>query len=102
MKAYLAVRRWVDREWVDGMGYKSLVAVSLVPFLPTPLIGNWWIVPGAILSIGWTVFVGWRGVRLARANDLNYDRKTKWSLSKEYHSTESAAKARFKRKRRKK
>ena len=107
MGLYLKLRWWVDRNWVEGLGYKTLVAVGIAPFLLVPVVlvpvvGDWWLWPAVGILLGWSLFVGWRGWRVARANDTHYDRKTKYMLSKEYHDSESAMKASFKRKRRKK
>ncbi|MAB45078.1 MAG: hypothetical protein CMN67_06530 [Sphingomonadaceae bacterium] len=101
MKVYRVVRKWVDKRWVEGIGYKSLVAAAMLPLLLIPVLGRWWLAPAIAIAAIWTIFVGWRGSRIARANDAHYDRKTKWMLSKAYHSTESAAKANWKRKRKK-
>ena len=99
MSLYLRLRRWVDAQWVEGLGYKSLIVVTMLPFLLIPVVGLWWIWPAAVMALAWSTFIGWRGYRLARANDAHFDRKTKYMLSKEYHTTESAMKASWQRKR---
>ena len=44
-------------------------------------------------AVGWMVFVGWRGVRVAKAatikGDRDYDQKTKFMLPPEYADSES-------------
>ena len=97
MSFYLKLRWWVDRNWVEGTHYKSNIAIGLLPFLPASVLGNWWYWVAAPWALSWLGFVGWRGWRVARANDKHFDRKTKYMLSKEYHETESAMKASFKR-----
>jgi len=100
MSPYLKLRWWVDRNWVEGIGYKSNIAVGILPFGLIPLVGKWWLWPALALFLLWSTFVGWRAWRVARANDANYDRKTKFVLSKDYRNSESAMKASFKRRRR--
>ena len=99
MIAYLLLRRWVDEQWVEVSGYKSLGAVAVLLGLPLVAVGVVWYL-ALLLTVLWTVLIAWRGVRVARANDANYDRKTKHSLSADYRESESALKAAFKRRRR--
>ena len=62
------------------------------------------VVGGFTLSAIWFFFVAWRVVRLTRARsakmDREYDRKHKFDLPPEYAGTESATKARFRRRKR--
>ena len=103
MSAYTAVRDWVDRCW-RGSGYKA----SLLPAALPLLLALW--TSNAFLSIAafawfalWAAFVMWRGALLMRStlNDMKdepYDRVGKYRLSKEYWATESAAAARYRKK----
>ena len=101
MSPYQKLRWWVDRNWVEGLGYKSNIAVGILPFLLIPVFGKWWLWPALAMFLAWSVFVGWRGWRVAPANDAHYDRRTKYLLPQEYRETESALKASFRSRRRK-
>lgn len=100
--AYLRVRRWVDAQWAaPGQQHKVLLLPALLPAaLVIPLMEDaGWLL---WLCIGWAVFwlgfIGWRGMRMLRANakrsDRVYDRETKFKLAREYWTTESATQTR--------
>lgn len=99
MSLYLRTRKWVDAQWIaSGSRHrKVLVVLPFVPALLTPVIGNWWFWPSIAFGLGFNAFAAWRGLRMMRASsivsDRQYDRDWKFSLSKEYHSTESATAA---------
>ena len=97
MKAYHAVRDWVDRQWrAAGLQFKILLLPAIIPLLAILMIGS-----GAVsYTIGWAwfglwnSFVAWRYwmylKELSREGDEKYDREGKFHLANEYHETESA------------
>ena len=110
MSAYLALRRWVDEQMFGPQGSRDLVTVAfrlpfllgVSPFLMTPVLGRWWLVPAFVLAAIWESFVAWRLWRGLRAGgtrgDREYDRKGKFKLSREYWTSESATAARRRKK----
>ena len=103
MSAYSHVRDWVDRSWA-GTNYRVVLAPVILPALPMLWLGGntgiWLFLMWAAL---WFGFVMWRAALHMRAvmaemKDEPYDRVGKYRLSKEYWATESAAAARYRKK----
>jgi len=103
---YCIIRDWVDRQWcAPGLQFKVLLLPAMLPLLVILMIGktpvlDWagWAWFGA-----WTIFVFWRWwiyIKMeSRKSDLQYDRKGKFRLSREYHDTESATAAKERKRR---
>lgn len=103
MSAYIAVRDWVDRCW-QGSSYKASLLPAALPMLLALWIGGpiLWVAAFSWFAL-WAAFVMWRGVLFMRStlNDMKdepYDRVGKYRLSREYWTTESAAAARYRKK----
>lgn len=100
MKAFQAIRDWVDRQWrAPGLQFKVLLLPSVIPLLAMVLIG-----PAPVTSaIAWVWFGLWNGFvfwrcciylkEALRQADAKYDRIGKFDLAPEYHDTESATAA---------
>ncbi len=93
---------WADRELqsINGGGY--LIALVLGP--GAALIAAFGSNPLTLLLAvawggGWLAWLGWRIVVLCRRDDLEYDRRGKRLLAKDYHASESATAASRRRKR---
>ena len=108
MSVYLLLRRWVDATWISNhkLLFLPVVIVWLVMLLAFGDAARTFfaLVLLSVITAAWVGFISWRGYRLGRATttaaDRVYDRKTKYSLSKEYWDTESATAA-LRRKRKK-
>jgi hypothetical protein len=100
---YMRVRRWVDHDLANRYRPASLFVPLFVALIGTAIALQ---VGGAASAIGWTIalpgaaclgFALWRALRLMRAaaikGDRQYDRRTKFTLSPEYHSSESVTAA---------
>lgn len=102
---YLAIRRFVDRDLKRSpirsispfLGFPPLIGAELiVKSLNTPAATLVWSASIAF-SFAWTGFVVWRAFRLLKADgikgDRRFDQKTKYELSAEYWTSESASQA---------
>lgn len=100
--SYLVVRRYVDAQFAArSLQYKVLLLPAGLPFaILAPLMrGEDWLLWSCVgWAVLWIGFVGWRGMRMLRANakksDRVYDRRTKFELAREYWTTESATQTR--------
>jgi hypothetical protein len=104
LNLYLRLRGWVDHDLKERSRPASLF-FGIVPISPALILKQTEaaalapvaLVLGIVIGIGWTMFVGWRAVRLAKASaaraDRAYDRQGKFSLASEYHASESATRA---------
>ncbi|MBB5712195.1 hypothetical protein [Sphingomonas xinjiangensis] len=61
MTIYQRFRIWVD-EVQSGSLYagKLLYAAGAFPLSATPIIGDWWRIPGVVIAVAWMVFLLWR------------------------------------------
>ncbi len=106
---YLWVRKAVDWDIRENAKPASIL-VALTPLVPLLIIKPsaedarivaWFV--GGILSAGWVIFFAWRCWRVLKAaslrGDRHFDRIGKLGQPPEYHASESATKARRRRKR---
>lgn len=103
-RSWLRFRRFVDRELAKPrttaplpVGLLVFAMVFLRPHLAPPAaLAGWIIVAAACLA--WVAFVAWRGWRLFRAgalrSDRAFDQRGKFKLPPEYWTSESASRAR--------
>ncbi len=110
-KIWLAVRNWTDQK-VRQSGTAAEAAL-LPAFLPAVLVILWgqflkiehafWIWSICVCwFVCWNIFAGWRLVRhlkeVSLRSDRHYDRVGKYDLPPEYADSESATKAKRRRK----
>jgi type VI protein secretion system component VasK len=109
--AWLLVRGWTDRTLRNrGRAWKQALLPAFLPFfiliafdkVQTLSRDDWRWAAAAIWFVGWLLFVGWRFWRMMREagikGDRHYDREGKYDLPPEYADSESATKARRRRK----
>ena len=74
MAIYQRFRIWVD-EVQSGSMYagKLLYAVGAFPLFATPVIGNWWRIPGMVIAIAWMAFLLWRLWLMAKTGQIASD-----------------------------
>ncbi|WP_432769889.1 MAG: hypothetical protein HEQ22_03850 [Sphingopyxis sp.] len=112
-RVYIKIRKWVDH----GIGDTAsrMMGVMLVPAIVpiamiAPFVGGNTpherivrLAPLLTWAIVWTMFSIWRGLRMMKAqsakNARHYDRIGKFELPTEYADSESALKAKRRRKR---
>ncbi|MFT4251180.1 MAG: hypothetical protein QM608_01675 [Caulobacter sp.] len=103
-RSWLRFRRFVDRKLAKPRAAAPLPVCLLVlamaflgPHLTPPVALAGWIIVAAA-SLVWVAFVVWRGSRLFRASSLRgdraFDQRGKFRLSPEYWRSESASRAR--------
>lgn len=108
MKLSLGLRRFVDWDLSRPSGAKAGTLSLLIGFAPVvpgvALRASAPLACGALVSLAWFGFVGWRASRLLRAaavkGDRQFDRKTKFTLPPEYAASESVTAARRRARRR--
>jgi hypothetical protein len=112
-QAYLKIRSWVDRGIGDTSSHLTMVMLgpAIIPIaIFGPIVGGDTpserterLAPFLVWAIIWTTFSIWRGLRMMKArsakNARHYDRIGKFELPTEYADTESALKARQRRRR---
>ncbi|MHA6317379.1 hypothetical protein ACXYN8_06935 [Altererythrobacter sp. CAU 1778] len=103
MSVYRSMRDWVDHMLAEGVRSRGVLLPAFPPlFLPAFTGSNAFVWVIAIsLAVAWFAFVAWRGWRMMKAtairSDRTYDHSEKFKLSNEYHSTESATSAAWRR-----
>ena len=106
---YLRIRRFVDRDQstrarpaTPVLGILPLASAGLIQTHLSDLAATWTWGIAVVISVAWTAFAWWRGYRLLKAvgvrGDREYDETNKFALAAEYHNSESATKAKQKRK----
>jgi len=103
---WFSVRGWTDRVLRDSASRVELTLLpGMLPFLPLAFVGQRfpraWVV-AAIWFAAWSIFVSWRYVRYLKEisikSDRHFDRTGKHDLPPEYADSESATKAKRRRK----
>jgi hypothetical protein len=58
---YQRFRIWID-EVQSGSLYagKLLYAAGAFPLFATPILGDWWRIPGVVIAVAWMAFLLWR------------------------------------------
>lgn len=109
-KLYFRIRHWVDKTLaVPVMTPATLAPVCFIllpcaalEYLTNGAAPNVLVWASALAAVGWMAFVGWRGLRMAKAGMLkssrDYDRRGKHLLP-EYAASESALAARLRKRR---
>ncbi|MBN8818457.1 MAG: hypothetical protein J0I80_07035 [Sphingomonas sp.] len=106
---YLRLRRFVDHDQATRvrpatpfLGILPLALAGIIQSKLSAPAATWTWVIAAIIGGAWTAFAWWRGYRLFKAfgvrGDRQFDERDKFALAPEYHPSESATKARQKRK----
>ncbi|WP_093512414.1 hypothetical protein [Sphingopyxis sp. YR583] len=99
-------RGWTDRIIRDSASRVELTLLpGMLPLLPLAFIGQRfplaWVI-AAVWFVMWALFVSWRYLRYLKEisikSDRHFDRVGKYDLPPEYADTESATKARQRRK----
>lgn len=111
MRLVHRLRRFVDWDLGSsavGAGKASLL-VAMLLWVPALIAQTWANATVAklllpltlLLNAAWFAFVIWRGLRLLKASalkgDRDYDRRGKYHLASEYRASESATRARRRR-----
>lgn len=105
---YLRLRRFVDHDQATRVRpatpFLGILPIALAGVIQSHLsttAATWTWVIAVIIGSAWTVFAWWRGYRLFKAfgvrGDRQFDERDKFALAPEYHASESATKARQKR-----
>ena len=105
-QVWFLARGWTDRVLRDSASRVELTLLpGMLPFLPLIFLKErfplFWI-PAVAWFVAWAIFVSWRYVRYLKEisikSDRHFDRAGKYDLPPEYADSESATKARQRRK----
>ena len=106
-KAWFLARGWTDKVLRGSAARVEVVLLpDILPFLALAFLGKefrpaWGI--AAVWFVAWTIFTFWRYARYLKEvsikSDRQFDRSGKYNLPPEYADSESATRARQRRKR---